>query len=110
MTQYPVFPWIITDYESSNIDVNTDNDKQGIFRDLSKPIGALNPQRFQQFKERFDEMPETDIDLGQFKFLYGTHYSNPSYVLYYLFRKYPGMFLMFFFFIRLFRKFASSSG
>jgi Beige/BEACH domain len=40
LTQYPVFPWVIADYKSSHIDL----EKGGpfTFRDLSKPIGALN--------------------------------------------------------------------
>jgi factor associated with neutral sphingomyelinase activation len=52
------------------------------FRDLSKPIGALNPDRLRRLKERFREMPDP-------KFLYGTHYSTPGYVLYYLVRQAP---------------------
>jgi hypothetical protein len=39
--QYPVFPWILSDYSSATLDLN--NSEQ--FRDLSKPLGALNPER-----------------------------------------------------------------
>ena len=46
LTQYPVFPWIIADYTSEELDL-TD---PATFRDLSKPIGALNPERLQSFK------------------------------------------------------------
>ncbi len=49
------------------------------FRDLSLPIGALNRERLEFFRERYLEMTEK-------KFLYGTHYSAPGYVLYYLVR------------------------
>jgi hypothetical protein len=52
------------------------------FRDLSKPIGALDPQRLAEFKLRYDNMPP-----DQPKFLYGTHYSTPGYVLFYLVRQ-----------------------
>ena len=48
-------------------------------RDLSKPIGALDAERLKTLKSRYKEMPEP-------KFLYGTHYSTPGYVLYYLVR------------------------
>ena len=41
LTQYPVFPWIISDYTSNNIDLNDETK----FRDLSKPLGALNSDR-----------------------------------------------------------------
>lgn len=40
LAQYPVFPWILSDYTSSVIDLSNPN----VFRDLSKPIGALNAQ------------------------------------------------------------------
>ena len=39
MTQYPVFPWIIKDYDSEVLDLN---DVEKTFRDLTKPIGALD--------------------------------------------------------------------
>ena len=37
ITQYPVFPWIISDYNSNQIQTNDYFN----FRDLSKTIGAL---------------------------------------------------------------------
>ncbi|XP_065203348.1 protein FAN-like [Planococcus citri] len=78
LTQYPVFPWVIADYSSSTLDLT--NPKT--FRDLSKPIGALNPERLKRLKERYNEMSLP-------KFLYGSHYSTPGFVLFYLVRKYP---------------------
>jgi len=76
LTQYPVFPWVLKDYSSRQLDLNDPKH----FRDLTKPIGALNPERLALLKHRFAEMPEP-------KFLYGTHYSTPGYVLFYLVRK-----------------------
>ncbi|OHT04387.1 hypothetical protein TRFO_28088 [Tritrichomonas foetus] len=38
--QYPIFPWILIDYESTKIDINDPT----IYRDLSKPIGALKKE------------------------------------------------------------------
>ena len=49
LAQYPVFPWILTDYTSENIDLNDES----IYRDLSKPIGALNESRAKEIKTRF---------------------------------------------------------
>lgn len=46
LTQYPVLPWIIQDYTSATLDLNDTN----IYRDLSKPIGALNPTRLERLK------------------------------------------------------------
>lgn len=80
LTQYPIFPWIIADYKSKVLDLT----RKETFRDLSKPIGALNEDRLRSFTKRYNEMPD-----GEEKFLYGTHYSTPAYVLYYLVRTAP---------------------
>lgn len=45
-TQYPVFPWVIKDYTSETLDLNNPD----TFRDLTKPIGALNPSRLNSLK------------------------------------------------------------
>ncbi|XP_055682050.1 protein FAN-like [Lutzomyia longipalpis] len=82
LTQYPVFPWVISDYKSDHLDLS--NPK--IYRDLTKPIGALNDERLERLIERFEEMAEP-------KFLYGSHYSTPGFVLFYLVRKYPKLML-----------------
>ncbi len=78
ITQYPVMPWIITDYTSENLDLSN----PAIYRDLSKPVGALNPDKLAALKKRYKDMPKP-------KYLYGTHYSTPAYVLHFLVRVYP---------------------
>lgn len=78
LSQYPVFPWVLSDYESEEIDL----DDEKIYRDLSKPIGALNPARLKQFIERYENMDNP-------KFMYGSHYSTPGYVIGYLVRRKP---------------------
>jgi len=77
-TQYPVFPWVLSNYDDSEIDLNDPAN----YRDLSKPMGAMEPRRFDAFYKRYLDMPEP-------KFLYGTHYSAPGYVIGHLFRKFP---------------------
>ena len=106
--RYPVFPWVISNYTSSTLGpagvlpswqlgqcrlligarpafdaprrpASPDLNNPDNFRDLSKPIGALDAERLKTLKARYKEMPEP-------KFLYGTHYSTPGYVLYYLVR------------------------
>lgn len=49
LNQYYVFPWIIQDYTSNSIDITDPN----IYRDLSKPIGALNPKKLKRYKEKY---------------------------------------------------------
>ena len=39
LTQYPVVPWVISDYTSLELDLSNPD----VYRDLSKPMGALNP-------------------------------------------------------------------
>ncbi|CAK9291092.1 unnamed protein product [Gordionus sp. m RMFG-2023] len=51
LMQYPVFPWILSDYTSQDIDLQ----RCESFRDLGKPMGAQTPQRLAQFRKRFDE-------------------------------------------------------
>ena len=48
LNQYPVFPWVLADYASESLDFNS----PATFRDLSKPVGALNPRRLEFFLVR----------------------------------------------------------
>lgn len=86
ITQYPVFPWVLADYTSRSLKL----DDPETFRDLSKPIGAINPERLGVLKQRYTTMPDEDKETGiPPRFLYGTHYSTPAYVLFYLVRAAP---------------------
>lgn len=86
LTQYPVFPHVLSDFSSAALDLQSPHS----YRDLSKPVGALSPQRLEFFKTRFRSMPQEDDKLGiPPPFLYGTHYSTPGYVLFYLVRVAP---------------------
>lgn len=86
LSQYPIFPWVLTDYTSKTIDLKDPS----VYRDLSKPVGALNEDRFEGFKERYNCMKEAEGMEGSLpSFLYGTHYSTPGYTLYYLVRTEP---------------------
>ena len=49
LAQYPVFPWVITDYESEELNL----ENPAVFRDLTKPIGALNPERLEDLQIRY---------------------------------------------------------
>lgn len=57
LTQYPVFPWVIADYESSVLDLS----RRSTFRDLSKPMGALQPSRLKFFLDRYHAFEDQDI-------------------------------------------------
>uniref|UniRef100_A0A8B9BTD5 Neurobeachin-like protein 2 n=1 Tax=Anser brachyrhynchus TaxID=132585 RepID=A0A8B9BTD5_9AVES len=83
LAQYPVFPWILRDYTSEELDLNN----PAVFRDLSKPIGVVNEKNAKAVKEKYEnfEDPLGMID----KFHYGTHYSNAAGVMHYLIRVEP---------------------
>ncbi|XP_028984475.1 neurobeachin-like protein 2 isoform X2 [Betta splendens] len=83
LSQYPVFPWVLSDYTSATLDL----DDPTVFRDLSKPIGVVNPKHAQNVKEKYEsfEDPTGTID----KFHYGTHYSNAAGVMHYMIRMEP---------------------
>lgn len=54
LCQYPVMPWILSQYENDTIDLND----PASYRDLSKPVGALNDARLKDFLERFNSFGE----------------------------------------------------
>ncbi|XP_034937724.1 neurobeachin isoform X3 [Chelonus insularis] len=81
LNQYPVFPWVLTNYETKELDLSLPSN----YRDLSKPIGALNPSRRAYFEERFQSWEHDSIP----PFHYGTHYSTAAFVLHWLIRVEP---------------------
>jgi hypothetical protein len=60
LTQYPVFPWVLADYESPELDLA--NPKS--FRRLDRPMGALDPDREEEFQKRWG------LDISGFKGLW----------------------------------------
>ncbi|XP_065051660.1 neurobeachin-like protein 2 [Rhopilema esculentum] len=83
LAQYPIFPWVITDYESNELDLQNPS----VFRDLSRPIGALNPDRLEGLEIRYKDL--VDPSGFQLPCHYLTHYSNAAIVLHYLLRVEP---------------------
>jgi len=82
LSQYPVFPWTISDYSSQKLDL----ENPSIYRDLTKPLGALNNNKLEKLKEIMKEIPE-----GPDKCLYRFHYSSSFGVVHYLIRIEPFM-------------------
>uniref|UniRef100_A0A671YZN8 Neurobeachin-like protein 2 n=1 Tax=Sparus aurata TaxID=8175 RepID=A0A671YZN8_SPAAU len=83
LAQYPVFPWILADYTSEELDLSDPR----VFRDLSKPVAVLNDRNAKAVREKYEsfEDPTGTID----RFHYGTHYSNAAGVMHYLIRVEP---------------------
>lgn len=82
LTQYPVFPWVLADYTSDELDL----DNPASFRDLTKPMGAQNAGRQSDFVDRYKSFAEMG---DQPPFHYGTHYSSAMIVTSYLIRLQP---------------------
>lgn len=112
LSQYPVFPWIIADYRSEELNIHTQdvNEQKKIFRDLSLPMGALTEERREAAKTKFFEALEiVDVkeeeveamDSAKFDqmmktvlqeldvFMYGSHYSTGGHIIDYLVRLEP---------------------
>ncbi|XP_071511589.1 neurobeachin-like isoform X5 [Diadema antillarum] len=81
LNQYPVFPWVLTNYDSQELDLTLPSN----YRDLSKPMGALNPSRKAFFQERYENWEDDKIP----PFHYGTHYSTLGFTLMWLMRLEP---------------------
>uniref|UniRef100_A0A670IE95 Neurobeachin n=1 Tax=Podarcis muralis TaxID=64176 RepID=A0A670IE95_PODMU len=81
LNQYPVFPWVLTNYESEELDLTL----PGNFRDLSKPIGALNPKRAVFYAERYETWEDDQTP----PYHYNTHYSTSTCTLCWLVRIEP---------------------
>ncbi|KAK9476232.1 hypothetical protein V1514DRAFT_337554 [Lipomyces japonicus] len=84
LTQYPVFPWVIADYTSEELDLNN----PATFRDLSKPMGAQTSEREKEFRERYYSLADLN-DTQSPPFHYGTHFSSAMIVASYLIRLEP---------------------
>lgn len=81
LAQYPVFPWILADYDSTDLglqDVST-------FRQLDKPMGAQAAERRAEFVERYEQLHQVQME----PFHYGTHYSTATSVCGFLIRVHP---------------------
>lgn len=83
LMQYPVFPWILADYDTLELDLND----PATFRDLTKPMGAQNPERLEQFRKRYKEWDDPHGETPPYH--YGTHYSSAMIVCSYLVRMEP---------------------
>jgi hypothetical protein len=76
---YPLFPWIIKNYSSKLRFTGED------FRDLSRPVGALNEGRLRDVKMRSREMEE----VGEPSYLYTSYSMCPLSLFLYLIRLEP---------------------
>ncbi|RHY81643.1 hypothetical protein DYB26_006812, partial [Aphanomyces astaci] len=79
ITQYPIFPWVLSDYASAQLDL----EDPATFRDLTKPIGAQSPHGVQAATQRYHSTT------AEFPYHFGASYSSQASVLTYLMRMAP---------------------
>ena len=90
LSQYPIFPWILHDYQSPTFEQLSANIQKGeALRDLTKHSGVLSQAKHEYAKAQF----EKDDDMAQ---IYGTEpfnlkfgFSNRMFSLAYLIRLEP---------------------
>ena len=89
ISNYPIMPWVLSNYTSTTVPDLSDRNN---FRDLTKPMGALDPDRLAKFLQKYNALKssyqkkEENIP----PFMYGSHYSNTGgVVLHYLVRLPP---------------------
>ncbi|KAL0119810.1 hypothetical protein PUN28_007922 [Cardiocondyla obscurior] len=91
LMQYPVFPFVLSDYVSEKIDLN--NPK--IYRNFKRPMAVQDKKNEQHYINNYNYLKQTLteglnlIALNQGPFHYGSHYSNSGTVLHFLVRLPP---------------------
>ena len=80
-TQYPVFPWVLLEYQQ----MNSNNIKVSLhYRDFKYPVACQTEDKRETCMQRYKD----SID-NEFKSHLGTHYSTSSFIYYYLMRCNP---------------------
>ncbi|KAK0171372.1 hypothetical protein PV328_009113 [Microctonus aethiopoides] len=91
LMQYPVFPFVLSDYISERI--NLKNSK--IYRDFKRPMAVQDKKNEQHYINNYNYLKQALIEghnliaLNQEPFHYGSHYSNSGTVLHFLVRLPP---------------------
>ena len=95
LNQYPVFPWIITDYESKKLPA-LETEEKTIIRQFNTPMGMMDiipeaEERKNNYIETWqtgnkeDEEEDEEGNLDRYR----SHYSTSLYATYYLVRVFP---------------------
>ena len=81
LAQYPIYPWILTNFSSDELDFNDAK----IYRDFNYPIYAQNEGARENLALKYENFDE----ISGFKYHSGSHYSNAGFVCYFLIRVKP---------------------
>lgn len=95
LMQYPVFPWILTDYESSVLDLRVPK----TFRKLNKTISTQHEEMEEHYVTNFKYLAQSMAEQQTVMkpYHYSSHYSNSGTILHFLVRLPPftNMFLLY---------------
>lgn len=80
ISQYPVFPWVITDYSKAPSPFVPE-----VFRKFLWPIGGQTEESQKNVQKKYQAWSEEDLD----PFHYGSHYSSGGVALHFLMRLEP---------------------
>lgn len=82
-SKYPFLPWCVNSYDTDTIRIQDEN----YFRDFEKPLGfILENERAATYEENYKTMVR---DKDPHPHFFGTYFSNPASVMYYLMRLEP---------------------
>ncbi len=94
ISQYPIFPWVLSKYiDPLKEKTENSDDYDYQYRDMNLPLGMMELsesgiKRKETYLETFNTLKEEPNE-GVKPYIYGTSYSNPYYVCYYLIRLFP---------------------
>lgn len=95
LMQYPVFPWILTDYHSEFLDLK----KRETFRKLNKTISTQYEDQEEHYVSTYKYLAQSMADQPSVMkpYHYSSHYSNSGSILHFLVRlpPYTNMFLLY---------------
>lgn len=86
ISQYPIFPWIISDYFSEQFVKN----EKAQYRHLRDPLGVHSGARRQRADELFQAISQDDRKLKS-PFHQGVYISTPGYVMFFYMRAVPSL-------------------
>lgn len=90
LMQYPVFPWILADYESSILDLK----RKESFRCLERPIAVQHDESRAYYEAGYEHLASSNFgasnyNVSHFPYHFPCHYSNSGTVLSFLIRVPP---------------------
>jgi hypothetical protein len=87
LMQYPVFPWILRDYESEILDLTTSDAFRKLDKTISTQYSDTEEHYISNYKYLENQMNENPSAMRPYH--YSSHYSNSGIVLHFLVRMPP---------------------